>query len=255
MLFVVYAIFISAAAFGLNAFFNLGLALEFWLLYALALSLGYVGFGLRIVNEWERRPVLRLGKYSATTGPGLVWADPVLHTFLDAVPVCDQVTQLEVPNVQTKDNVRISFKLVLTTRVSATRVRDYIVKVSSGLSATMSRTISSVTECIGKNDLDSILHSRDTLSTQVQAILQDKVKEWGIEITAIELTDIKITDVSIEQAIAMKARARKEADAELARAEAQKQIAIKLREAAEQFTDATWRLKNLETLVELCKKQ
>lgn len=252
MSFLLYAIVVLGGSFGFMTVFGTNPATVAGV-DGVLLTVGYLAMGLRVVNEWERRPVLFLGKYSKTAGPGLVWADPLLHSYLDPEDVCDRVTQLEVPNVQTKDNVPISFKLVLTTRVAADRVRDFVVKVEDGLKATRSRTISSVTECVGKSDLDAILHGRDVLSEQIKIILTERVKEWGVEITAIELTDIKITDASIEQAIAMKARARKEADAELARAEAQRQIAIELKEAAAQFDDATWRLKNLETLVELCR--
>jgi regulator of protease activity HflC (stomatin/prohibitin superfamily) len=79
------------------------------------------------------------------------------------------------------------------------------------------------------------------------------VKEWGVTVTAVEITDIKITDSSIEQAIALKAKAQKEADAELERALRQPEISKHLNAAAQILTADGWRLKGFEVLVEMTR--
>lgn len=221
-----------------------------WILGLIAI---YGFCGINIINEWDRRPFLLFGRYKRTAGPGFAWVDPAFHKSLEDVFVRDSVYELEIGNVQTHDNVPISFQLILTIRVKEDAVRRFVVEIDDGFDAVQQRALASVTEEVGNSELDNILHKRSDFYVKVREDLQKKVDNWGVLVTAVELKDIKITDPSIEQAIAMKARARKEADAELTRAEMQGQIAKMLRTASESFDDATWRLKNMEVLIELCR--
>lgn len=221
--------------------------------YLVVLPVLYVLSGIHAIKEWERRPVLLFGKYSQTAGPGLVWIEPAFHTIMDEVSVQDIVKQLEVPNVPTHDNVRLTLKLALTTKIDPANVKQLIVQVQNPNQATTQRAIATVTEVVGKNQLDYILGERVEFSTTVKDALAAKVTTWGIQVKAVEINDFKIADPEIEKAIAMKAKALKEAEAELKRAEMQVKIAEQLKIAAETYDDKTWRLKGLETLVELCR--
>jgi regulator of protease activity HflC (stomatin/prohibitin superfamily) len=221
--------------------------------YLAGLALIYVLCGINVVREWLRRPVLLFGRYVNTIGPGLAWVDPVFHRCLGDVAVRDVVNELRIGGVQTHDNVPISFNLIMTTRVDEARVKDFIVQVAGGFEATRQRALASVTEVVGNHELDAILHNRGKFYTEVRESLQDKVADWGVKVRAVELKDIQITDEQIQQAIAMKARAGKEADAELVRATMQLQIAGKLVQAAAALTPDAWRLKELEVLVELTR--
>jgi regulator of protease activity HflC (stomatin/prohibitin superfamily) len=224
-----------------------------WTGYLLGLGLLYVLSGLNVVSEWQRRPIMLLGRYVNTVGPGLAWVDPVLHRRLDDVAVRDTVTQLQIAGVQTHDNVPISFNLIMTTRVDENHVREFVVQVANGYEATRQRALASVTEIVGNHELDAILHNRDQFYVEVRESLQSKVADWGVKVKAVELKDLQITDEQIQQAIAMKARAGKEADAELVRAAMQLHIAAKLVDAAAALTPDAWRLKELEVLVELTR--
>jgi regulator of protease activity HflC (stomatin/prohibitin superfamily) len=221
--------------------------------YLLGLALIYLLGGINIVSEWQRRPILLFGRYVKTIGPGLGWVDPLFHRRLDDVAVRDVVNELRIGGVQTHDNVPISFNLIMTTRVDEARVRDFVVRVASGYEATRQRALASVTEIVGNHELDAILHNRGRFYAEVRDSLQGKVADWGVKVVAVELKDIEITDEQIQQAIAMKARAGKEADAELVRAAMQLHIAGKLVEAAAVLTPDGWRLKELEVLVELTR--
>ena len=165
----------------------------------------------------------------------------------------DVVEELKVENVQTHDNVRLNILGVLTTRIHPDNVKKYIVEVQDADNALNERANAAVTEAVGRGTLDDILGKRDEFSKKVKEALMSKVQQWGIEVKAIEIKDFKIADTDIEKSIAMKARAEKEAQAELKRAEMQKQIAEQLREAAHIYDPETWRLKGLETLIELCR--
>lgn len=225
-----------------------------------ALPICVVGFpiiyfltGINIINEWDRRPVLLFGKYAKTAGPGFCWVDPAFHTVLADLAVQDVVNELRVENVQTHDNVRLHIVGALTVRLHPDNVKKCVVEVSNAHAAMMQRAISAITEVVGLNSLDYMLHNRLEFSAKAKESLQAKIENWGLDVRALEIKDFKIADSDIEKSIAMKARAVKEAEAELKRAEMQLQIASKLKEAAGEFDDATWRLKGLETLVELCR--
>ncbi len=213
----------------------------------------YAVCGIHVALEWHRCPVFRFGRYITTKGPGLFWIDPAFHRTRGKVFVYDSVDSLEVKSVQTHDNIPISFQLLLTKRVKEEAVRDFVVRVWDGYGATKQRAIASATETVGNSELDTILHKRDEFYAQMKDALSAKLAPWGIEVVAIELKDLKIVDEKIEQAIAMKARALKEAEAELTRAGKQLEIARKLKEAADVMTDNAWRLKGNETLIELCR--
>jgi regulator of protease activity HflC (stomatin/prohibitin superfamily) len=222
-------------------------------LYLLGLAVLYLFAGINVVREWDRRPILLFGRYVRTIGPGLAWVDPIFHRPLDDIAVRDVVNELRIGGVQTHDNVPISFNLVMTSRVGEERIMDFVVQVANGYEATRQRALASVTEIVGNHELDAILHDRAKFYTEVRDSLQTKVASWGVIVKAVELKDIQITDEQIQQAIAMKARAGKEADAELVRAAMQLHIAGKLVEAAAALTPDAWRLKELEVLVELTR--
>jgi regulator of protease activity HflC (stomatin/prohibitin superfamily) len=221
--------------------------------YLLGLAICYLLGGINVVREWERRPIMLFGRYVKTIGPGLAWVDPIFHRRLDDVSVRDVVSELRIGGVQTHDNVPISFNLIMTTRVGDERIKDFVVQVASGYEATRQRALASVTEIVGNHELDAILHDRGKFYAEVRDSLQTKVEGWGVIVKAVELKDLQITDEQIQQAIAMKARAGKEADAELVRAAMQLHIAGKLVEAAAALTPDAWRLKELEVLVELTR--
>jgi len=221
--------------------------------YLLGLLCIYVLGGFNVVSEWKRRPIMLFGRYAKTIGPGLAWVDPAFHSRLEDVAVRDVVNELRIDGVQTHDNVPISFNLIMTTRVDETKVRDFVVQVANGNEATRQRALASVTEIVGNHELDAILHNRERFYAEVRDSLAGKVANWGVKVKAVELKDLQITDEQIQQAIAMKARAGKEADAELVRATMQLQIAAKLVEAAAGLTPDAWRLKELEVLVELTR--
>jgi regulator of protease activity HflC (stomatin/prohibitin superfamily) len=221
--------------------------------YLAGLACIYLLTGINVVSEWMRRPIMLFGRYVKTIGPGLAWVDPVFHRRLGDVAVRDVVGELRIGGVQTHDNVPISFNLIMTTRVDDGRVRDFVVQVANGYEATRQRALASVTEIVGNHELDAILHNRDKFYAEVRDSLQGKVADWGVKVRAVELKDLQITDEQIQQAIAMKARAGKEADAELVRAAMQLNIAAKLVEAAAALTPEAWRLKELEVLVELTR--
>ncbi|MEO6536457.1 MAG: SPFH domain-containing protein [Candidatus Paceibacterota bacterium] len=226
--------------------------LPIWL-WLLAMAVWYFLCWINIVNEWERRPVLLFGRYVKTLGAGLGFVEPIFYSTLDDVPVQDIVIEVEVPEVQTKDNVGIALTGVLTYRISEDRVKDSVVQVEDVYDSVLERSFSTLTDVAATNELDQLLEHRDAFCIAIMAKLAERVAGWGVVVNAFELKSFSINDEAVEQAIAMKARAAKEGAAELVRAEMQEKIAEALNKAATTYTEEGRWLKGTEVMLELCR--
>lgn len=213
----------------------------------------YILLWVNAVDQWVRRPVLRFGKYITSVGPGLCFVEPLFHTTLEDVPINDVVEEIEIEHVQTADNVSISLTIILTTRIKEDKIRDAVVGVDDVGSAVPERVLTTLADEAGKVDLGHLLSGREKFSTDVAKAIAERIKEWGVDVKAAEIKGFKINDPDVEKSIALKARAQKEGEAELARAEFQLRVANKLKEAAGTYDEKTWRLKGMETMLELCR--
>jgi regulator of protease activity HflC (stomatin/prohibitin superfamily) len=222
----------------------------------LLIALFYVCSGFFVVDQWERLPMKRFGKYTETAGPGIHWYEPISTSAIDTISIRDQVDDLcdrlrQPASVQTHDNVPVKFKPLLTYRISDPE--KFALNLEDGFDSLWSRAMVIVSEHVSNTELDSILHDRQALYSKLKAALQAAVLDWGVDVIAIELRDVSIADSSIQEAIAMKARAQKEAEAELTRAKMQTVIAEQLKQAAHMYDESAWKLKGFETLLELCR--
>lgn len=181
------------------------------------------------------------------------WIEPLLNRALAAVTIQDQSRQLKFENVLTHDNVRLILIVNLVERIPEEGVRAFIIEVEDPTRALVARANSAVAEAVASQPLDTILSDRAGVSRAIQALLVGEVAHWGYEIRAIEIVDLKVADEEIERAMALRARAEKEAQAELQRAKMQVEIAQHLKDAAAVMDDSAWRLKGLETLTELTR--
>jgi len=224
-----------------------------WLLAVILLSL-YLSSGLHFIEQWNRHPVMRFGKYVGTLQPGPQWIEPFTNRVLVGIDVRQEVLTFSMKEgtiLQTHDNVPISFDTILTMQI--TDVEKFILNVTDGDDALEMRTLATVSEVVSRTELNSLLHERETVCTAIAASTQLRVQDWGIVIHDVAVRDVKITDESIQEAIAMKARAGKEAEAEMVRAEAQVVIAKELTLAAAQLTDGGWKLKGMEVMTEMTR--
>ena len=215
--------------------------------------------GLHVVNEWERKPMKRFGKFAGVMGPGIRWREPFSTRIIETIDIRDQVDnifqwlRIKPSSIQTHDNVPITFEGLITYRIREKDVASFVLKVEDGYQALWERSLTIISEHISNTELDQILHDRATLYTAIMEKLQANIDVWGIQLIALELKDVSISDTSIQEAIAMKARAQKEADAELARARMQREIAEELKLAGDAYDESAWKLKGIETLLELCR--
>lgn len=221
--------------------------------YLGGLAVCYFIAGVTFVDQRVSVPVLRYGKYVTTLSGGFAWLEPLTTRLDDPITNTDEVDELTIEGIPTHDNVPVAFTLLVTTVIPRDAVKKFFLGVSDGYDAVNAKAIASITQLVSHKDLNNLLQNREDLYTEAIKLLQSKINDWGVVVKAIEITDLKISDPEIQTAISLKARATKEAEAELARAEYQLRINEKLDEAAAVLTPDAWRLKNIEMLLEMTR--
>ncbi|MFH1913153.1 MAG: slipin family protein [Pseudomonadota bacterium] len=195
----------------------------------LALVVAFVVSALRVLNEYERGVVFRLGRCIGAKGPGLIILIPVLDKM---VKVSMRVLALDVPHqdVITQDNVSLKVNAVIYFRVldpvkAILEIEDYMFATSQ-LAQTTLRSV------CGGVELDDLLSHRDKVNSQIQAILDQHTDPWGIKVTTVEVKHIDLPQ-EMQRAMAKQAEAERERRAKVIGAEGEFQAATKLADAAE----------------------
>ncbi|HZP46615.1 MAG TPA: slipin family protein [Candidatus Binataceae bacterium] len=216
---------------------------------ALLIAIIFILSGLKILNEYERSVVFRLGRLTAYRGPGVVFIIPLLER---QVRVDLRTVTLEIPaqDVITKDNVTVKVSAVLYFRVvdpsrAVTEVRDF-------LFATLQLAQTTLRSVGGQTDLDDLLSQREKLNTKIQEIIDQQTEPWGIKVMLVELKNIDLPQ-DMQRAIAAQAEAERERRAKVIAAEGEYQAAQRLAEAAEIMSHSpiTLQLRYLQTLAEI----
>ena len=207
----------------------------------------------RVVPEYRRLVIFRLGRLVGSKGPGLIFVIP----FIDKAVTTDLRTlTLDVPvqEVITKDNVPIKVNAVVYFRVldpsnSVTEVENYVLATSL-LAQTTLRSV------IGSAELDEVLSSREKINQELQVIIDDRTDAWGIKVTAVELKELELPE-GMKRAMARQAEAERERRAKIIAAEGELQAAQKLSEAARQMetSNITLQLRYLQTVREIASER
>ena len=205
--------------------------------------------GLKILNEYERAVVFRLGRLTPFRGPGVIFIIPVVER---SVRIDLRTVTLDVPpqDVITRDNVTIKVSAVLYFRVldpsrAVTEVANYLFATSQ-LAQTTLRSVG------GQTELDELLGQRDKLNAHIQEIVDAQTEPWGVKVTLVELKNIDLPQ-DMQRAIAIQAEAERERRAKIIAAEGEFQAAQRLAEAAEIMNKSpvTLQLRYLQTLKEI----
>lgn len=184
---------------------------------------------IRILREYERGVVFRLGRYANVKGPGLI----ILIPFLDKmVKVSLRTVTMDVPpqDVITRDNVTMKVNAVVYFRVlepekAVIEVEDYLYATSQ-LAQTTLRSI------MGESELDEILSEREKLNSRLQTVLDKQTDSWGIKVSLVEVKHIDLP-VEMQSAMARQAQAERDRRAKIISADAEFQASQKLKEAAQ----------------------
>lgn len=206
---------------------------------------------IRIVNEYERGVLFRLGRVDPTALklPGL----RLLLPFIDRLVKVDlRTVTLDVPpqEVITKDNVTIKVNAVVYFNVM--NPIDAVLKIANYYVATSLYAQTTLRNILGQHDLDEILAEREKIGRALQRIIDEATDVWGVKVSAVEIKDIELPEV-MRRAMARQAEAERERRAKVIAAEGEFQSSQKLHEAAQilEQTKAALQLRYLQTLVEI----
>jgi len=208
---------------------------------------------VRVLREYERGVVFRLGRLMEQRGPGLVLLVPTIDRM---VRVSLRTVTLTVPpqEIITRDNVPARVTAVAYYRI--VDPNNAITQVESFDSATLQIAQTTLRSVLGGADLDTLLAERERLNDELQHIIDAQTEPWGIKVTSVEIKDVEIPQ-SMQHAIARQAEAERERRAKIINAEGEFQAAAKLAEAADVIgrNPTTLQLRYLQTLREIGGQQ
>jgi len=216
---------------------------------ALVLLILFLSAAIKILREYERGVVFRLGRVIKTKGPGLVIIIPVIDKL---IRVSLRLVAMDVPpqDVITKDNVTLKVNAVIYFRVMDPN--NAIIEVENYLFATSQLAQTTLRSVCGQVELDELLSERDKINTTLQSILDKHTDPWGIKVSNVEVKHIDLPQ-EMQRAMAKQAEAERERRAKVINAEGEFQAAGKLAEAAKTIEDFPYalQLRYLQTLREV----
>ncbi len=204
---------------------------------------------LRIVREYDRGVIFRLGRVIGAKGPGLFWLIP----FVDQMRLVDlRVVTLDVPTQEaiTKDNVTVKVNAVCYFRVLDPTAA--VVNVANYLLATQQIAQTTLRSVLGQSELDELLAERDQINQQLQQIIDEQTEPWGVKVSVVEVKDVELPQ-SMQRAMARQAEAEREKRAKIIHAEGELQASQTLAEAAGVMSEqaGALQLRYLQTLTEI----
>ncbi|HUT82571.1 MAG TPA: slipin family protein [Candidatus Bathyarchaeia archaeon] len=206
-----------------------------WLMYVL-IGLGIILFliivaflmGIKVVLEYERLVVFRLGRYKRTRGPGLVYIIPVLESFrkVDLRIITQDIPRQEV---MTRDNIPVLANTVVYFKVE--RPEDAVIKIENYVYAVGQYTQAALRDTIGTMELDQVLSEREQIALEIREIVDKETSDWGIDVQSIKIQEIELP-AEMKRAFAMQAEAEREKRAIIIKSEGEQIAAKKFAEAA-----------------------
>ena len=220
----------------------------FWIL-AVVLIVFFLSAAIKILREYERGVIFRLGRVIKTKGPGLIILIPVIDKM---VKVSLRLVAMDVPSqdVITRDNVSVKVNAVIYFRVM--NPTNATIEVENYLFATSQLAQTTLRSVCGQVELDELLSEREKINTELQSILDKHTDPWGIKVTTVEVKHIDLPQ-EMQRAMAKQAEAERERRAKVINAEGEYQAANRLVEAAgiiEKHPEAL-QLRYLQTLREI----
>ncbi|UCG21137.1 MAG: slipin family protein [Deltaproteobacteria bacterium] len=224
--------------------------MSYSIIFLIVLAVLFLASAIRILNEYERGVVFRLGRVMARAkGPGLIIIIPVVDRL---VKISLRLVAMDVPpqDVITRDNVSVKVNAVIYFRVMDSI--KAVVEVENYLYATSQLAQTTLRSVCGQAELDELLSDREKINTELQEILDKHTDPWGVKVTTVEVKHIDLPQ-DMQRAMARQAEAERERRAKVINAEGEHQAAARLAEAASIIAEhpMALQLRYLQTLREV----
>jgi regulator of protease activity HflC (stomatin/prohibitin superfamily) len=187
---------------------------------------------LRICSEWERKVVLRLGRFGGVRGPGIFFLLPYVEQTPFTIDTRVVTTAFQAEQTLTKDGASVTVDAIMYWRViDAGRAA---IQVANYVQAVMGAAAGALRDIIGRNDLSTVLSQRRELDEQLTMILDEQTEPWGIKVQSVQLRDIKVPD-TLQDALSRMAQAERERQARVILGESEIQVAQQFAQAGELY--------------------
>lgn len=218
-------------------------------IFVVLILLMILSSAIKIVKEFERGVILRLGRLKGAKGPGIFFIIPIIDRMYK-VGLRTKVLDVPVQEVMTKDNVPVRVNAVVYLRVMD--AAKAIVQVENYVTATSQISQTTLRSVIGQAHLDEVLSERDKLNRELQRIIDEATDPWGIKVSAVEVKDVELPS-TMKRSMAAQAEAERERRAKIINAQGELQAAEKLTEAAKKMATEpmTLQLRLLQTISEV----
>ncbi|HTW58323.1 MAG TPA: slipin family protein [Terriglobales bacterium] len=194
----------------------------------------YFLFAIKVIRQWQKVAVLRLGRYVGLRGPGICHIIPILETVSPYVDQRVRVASVSAESTLTRDTVPVNvdaiiFWMVWNAEKSILEVEDFVQAIT--LSAQ-----TALRESIGRHELAQMITERETLGRELQRILDEKTNPWGITVQSVEIRDVKIPQ-GLEDAMSRQAQAQRERQARIILGQAESEISNSFVQAAAAYAE------------------
>jgi regulator of protease activity HflC (stomatin/prohibitin superfamily) len=224
----------------MNIILGVGIAIVVIILLAAA---------IRIVNEYERGVIFRLGRFVGVRGPGFILLIPFIERM---VKIDLRVVTMDVPQQEciTLDTVTVKVDAVVYFRVM--KPEDAVLNVEQYIRATSLLSQTTLRNVVGQSDLEDLLAHRDKVNEKLQVLIDEGTEPWGIKVSMVEVRDVQLPD-TMQRAMAAQAEAERERRAKIVHAEGEFQAAEKLANAARVIASqpSALQLRYLQTLTQI----
>ncbi len=208
---------------------------------------------LRVLQQFQRGLVFRLGRYQSTRGPGLTFIIPLIDR-LQKVDMRVITQDIEPQETMTNDNVPVKVRAVVWYRV--VNPENAIIQVANFEDAVRQTALTSLRSVMGQHSLDELLKQQEKLSTMLGEIVDKVTEPWGVSVDRVQIKDVEIPK-TMQRAMAQEAEAHREKRARIIKAEAEYEAAMKLTEAAAKMaqTPMAIELRRMQMLTEIGAEQ
>jgi len=194
----------------------------------------YLLFAIKVVRQWQKVALLRLGKYVGLRGPGLFHIVPVVETLSPFVDQRVRVASVTAESTLTRDTVPVNVDAIVFWLVW--NAEKAILEVENFLEAINMSAQTALRESIGRHELAQMITERETLGRELQRILDEKTNPWGITVQSVEVRDVRIPQ-GLEDAMSRQAQAERERQARIILGQAETEISEKFVQAAAAYTE------------------
>ncbi len=194
----------------------------------------YLLFAIKVIRQWEKVALLRLGKYVGLRGPGMVMIVPVIQTLSTFVDQRIRVASVTAESTLTRDTVPVNVDAIVFWMVW--NAEKAILEVADFMDAVQMSAQTALRESIGRHELAQMITERETLGRELQRILDEKTNPWGITVQSVEVRDVRIPQ-ALEDAMSRQAQAERERQARIILGQAETEISDKFVSAAAAYSE------------------